>query len=106
MRKLALALVGGLAGLAIVWVGATIVPFAALFWQAARESLLPSTVSWDAKGAWGKCDGAIAGTVPWPQAPAAACGALPPCPNQPPLTPHQQASLKSAMRGLPNCGDP
>jgi hypothetical protein len=106
MRKLALALVGGLAGLAIVWVGATIVPFAALFWQAARESLLPSTVSWDAKGAWVKCDGAIAGTVPWPQAPAAACEAMHLCANEAPLTPDQQASLKSAMRRLPNCGDP
>lgn len=103
MRKLALALVGGLAGLTIVWFVATTLPAAALFWRMARISLVPSTVSWDAKAAWVKCDGAIAGTHAWPQAPAAACEAMHLCANEAPLMSDQQASLMAAMRRLPNC---
>lgn len=103
MRKLALVLVGGLAGLAIVWFVVTTLPVAALFWRMARISLVPSTVSWDGKAAWVKCDGAIAGTLAWPQAPAAACEAMHLCANEAPLTSDQQASLTVAMRRLPNC---
>jgi len=103
MRKLALALVGGLAGLAIVWFAATTLPVTALFWQSARDSLAPSTVGWDAKNAWVKCDGAIAETLAWPQAPGAACEAMHLCANEAPLTSDQQASLTAAMRRLSNC---
>jgi hypothetical protein len=106
MKKLSVALAGGPAVVAVVWALVTTLPLAALFWRIARVSLVPSTVSWDAKAAWVKCDGAIAGTVAWPQAPAAACGAMHLCANEAPLMADQQASLMSAMRRLPGCGAP
>ena len=101
MRKLALALVGGLTALVIVWFVATTLPVAALYWRMARLSLVPSTVNWNGKAAWVKCDGAIAGTLAWPLAPAAACEAMHLCANEAPLMPDQQASLMAAMRRLP-----
>ena len=103
LRKLALAVVGAvvIAGaLAVTW------PVAGLFLQATLESLRPSTVGWDAKNAWVKCEGAIAGTVDWPAAPVAACAAMHLCANEATLRPDQQAALKAAARRVPNCGDP
>jgi hypothetical protein len=102
MRKPLLA-VGALAvlvGLALAF------PIIALFFQIAQDSLRPQSISWDAKNAWSKCEGAIAGTVDWPAAPAAACAAIHMCANEATLTPVQQRSLVSAARRLPDCGDP
>jgi hypothetical protein len=103
LKKLALALIGGLAIagiLAVAW------PIAGLFLDAVFGSLMPSTVSWEAKNAWVKCEGAIAGKVDWPSVPAAACAAMRLCANEATLTPGQRTSLLAAARRLPDCGDP
>jgi hypothetical protein len=103
LKKVALAVVGGLAiagGLAVAW------PIVGLFLYAIMDSLAPSAVGWDAKNAWIKCDGAIAGTVDWPATPAAACAAMHLCANEATLKPDQLASLKSAARRLPGCSEP
>jgi hypothetical protein len=81
-------------------------PIIAMFFQVTLDSLRPQTISWAAKNAWAKCDGAIGGTVDWPTKPAAACAAMHMCANEATLTPEQQKSLLAAIRRLPNCGDP
>lgn len=106
MKKPALVLVSGLASLAIIWALAMALPIAAIFLRVILESLMPQTIDWNAKNAWAKCDGAIAGTIDWPPAPAAACAAMHLCANEAPLQPDQHASLISAIRRLPDCGDP
>jgi hypothetical protein len=103
LKKLVPALIGGLAvagALAVTW------PVVGLFLDATLGSLRPSTVSWDAKNAWVKCEGAIAGKVDWPSAPAAACAAMHLCANEATLAPDQHTSLVAAARRLPDCGDP
>lgn len=57
MKKLALAL---------IWTLSMTSPVAALFLWATVQSLMPSTIGWNAKNAWVKCDGAITGTLEWP----------------------------------------
>lgn len=106
MKKLVVGLVGGLAGLAVIWTLAMTSPIAALFLWTTVQSLMPSTIGWNAKNAWVKCDGAIAGSLEWPSAPAAACAAMHLCANEATLSPDQQASLIAAVRRLPGCGDP
>lgn len=106
MKKLALVLVGGLAGVVLLWALVMGLPIAALFLRVALESFMPSTIGWNAKNDWAKCEGAIAGTVDWPPAPAAACAAMHLCANEATLSPEQEASLLSAIRRLPACGDP
>ena len=81
-------------------------PFIAIFFQVTLDSLRPQTISWDAKNAWSKCDGAIAGTVDWPAVSASACAAMHMCANEATLTPEQRTSLASAARRLTDCSDP
>ena len=106
MKKLSLALTGGVATLALLAGLAAAFPFAAIFLRVALESLTPQVIGWEAKNAWAKCDGAIGGTVDWPSTPALACAALHMCANEATLTAEQRTSLVSAARGLPDCGDP
>ena len=81
-------------------------PFAKIFLRVALESLMPQAIGWDAKNAWSKCDAAIGGTVDWPSKPALACAAMHMCANEATLTAGQRVSLLSAVRRLPDCGDP
>ena len=106
MKKLLLVLVGGIAALALLAGLATVFPFAAIFVRVALESLRPQVIGWDAKNAWAKCDGAIGGTVDWPSQPASACAAMHMCANEATLTTGQRTALVSAIRRLPDCGDP
>jgi hypothetical protein len=106
MKKLSLALAGGVAALALLAGLATAFPFAAIFLGVALQSLMPQVIGWEAKNAWAKCDGAIGGTVDWPSQPALACAALHLCANEATLTAEQPTSLLSAVRRLPDCGDP
>ena len=106
MKKLSLALVGGVAALALLAGLATAYPFAAIFLRVGLESLMPQAIGWDAKNAWAKCDGAIGGTVDWPSKPALACAAMHMCANEATLTAGQRTSLAAAVRRLPDCGDP
>ena len=101
--KLAFVLVGVLVLAAAL---AVTLPVVGLFLHAALGSFNPSAISWEAKDAWVKCEGAIAGTVAWPTTPAAACAAMHLCANEATLGPDQLASLKSAARRLPDCGEP
>ena len=81
-------------------------PAFALFMRITFESFVPQTIAWEAKNAWAKCEGAIAGSVAWPPEPANACAAMQMCANEAPLSPRQNEVLLSAIRGLPNCGEP
>jgi hypothetical protein len=106
MKKLSLALIGGIAALALLVGLATVFPFAAIFVRVAMESLRPQVIGWDAKNAWAKCNGAIGGTVDWPAQPASACAAMHMCANEATLTPGQRTALAAAIRRLPDCSDP
>jgi hypothetical protein len=104
MKKLSLALAGGVATLALLAGLAAAFPFAAIFLRVALESLMPQVIGWEAKNA--KCDGAIGGTVDWPSKPAAARAAMHMCANEATVTSEQRTSLVTAIRRLPDCGDP
>jgi hypothetical protein len=106
MKKLSLALAGGVAAVALLAGSATAFPFAAIFLHVALESLMPQVIGWEAKNAWAKCDGAIGGTVDWPSKPAVACAAMHMCANEATLTSEQRTSLATAIRRLPDCDDP
>jgi hypothetical protein len=106
MKKLSLALAGGVAALVLLAGLATAFPFAEIFLRVALESLMPQVIGWEAKNAWAKCDGATGGTVDWPPKPALACAAMHMCANEATLTSEQRTSLVSAIRRLPDCDDP
>ena len=106
MKKLSLALAGGVAALALLAGLAMAFPFAAIFLRVALESLMPQVIGWEAKNAWAKCDSAIGGTVNWPSEPGLACAAMHMCANEATLTSEQRTSLASAIRRLPDCGAP
>lgn len=67
---------------------------------------VPRMISWEAKNADRKCEGAIAGSLPWPSETKAACRAMNLCANEAVLNNEQQASLMLAIRRLPDCEDP
>jgi hypothetical protein len=106
MKKPWLALAGCVAALALLAGLATAFPFAAILLRVGLDSLTPQAIGWEAKNAWSKCDGAIGGTVDWPSKPALACAVMHMCANEATLTSEQRASLTSAARRLPECGDP
>jgi hypothetical protein len=96
---LALFLAGAVA-IAVTW------PVAVLYLYVAFSAPNPSSISWDAKNAWLKCEGAVAGKVDWPAAPPAACAAMHLCAKQAALGVNQRETLKAAARRLPGCGEP
>ncbi len=106
MTKPFLALAAGGAALALLAGLATAFPFAAIFLRVGIDSLTPQAIGWEAKNAWAKCEGAIGGTVDWPSHSVSACAAMHMCANEATLTSEQRASLLSATRRLPDCGDP
>ena len=106
MKKLSLVLAGGIAVLVLLAGLAAAFPFSAIFLRVALESLMPQAIGWEAKNAWAKCDGAIAGTVDWPSKPALACAAMHMCANEATLTAEQRVSLAAATHRVPDCGDP
>jgi hypothetical protein len=77
-----------------------------LYFLVIDESFYPSTISWDAKNAWAKCDHAISGSLPWPDRPGASCDVMNMCANEAALTAKQYDQLVAEMRKLPGCGDP
>ena len=66
----------------------------------------PQSISWDAKDAWSKCEGAVAGSIAWPRDPAQACEAMHMCANEAPLDPAQRSALDAAIGHLRACGAP
>lgn len=81
-------------------------PFLGLILKITFEAFWPETISWDAKNAWVKCEGAITGSVSWPAQPGLACAAMHLCANEATLSPEQYAALVAKTRDLPQCGEP
>jgi hypothetical protein len=106
MKKLSLALAGGVAALALLVGLATAFPFVAIFLRGRPGIPDAQVIGWEAKNAWAKCNGTIGGTADWPSKPAVACAAMHMCANEVTLTSEQRTSLLSATRRLPDCGDP
>jgi hypothetical protein len=70
------------------------------------EELDPTSISWDGKTAWRRCDSAIAGRTSWPQSPQGACAAMHLCANEAPLSDSQKQQLAQAIRETPDCPKP
>ena len=70
------------------------------------QTLFPSTISWDAKNAYVKCNGAIADPRIWPASPNAACGAMYLCVNEAPLSDQERTRLYEQIRKTPGCQEP
>ena len=106
MKRLWLALAGGIAALVLLAGLATAFPFASIFLRVGLDSLTPQAIGWEAKNAWSKCDGAIGGTVDWPSQPALACAAMHMCANETVLSEPQTKALYEAIRKVPGCQEP
>jgi hypothetical protein len=72
----------------------------------AGQEIFPSTVSWDGKNAWIRCESAIAGRTSWPASPQAACAAMHQCANEAPLSEQQVELLYQTIRDTPGCQAP
>jgi hypothetical protein len=81
-------------------------PFPGLTLRIATEELFPSTISWEGKTAWKRCDSAIVGQTSWPSSPQGACAAMHLCANEAPLSPAQTRVLYRAIRATPGCQEP
>ena len=88
---------------------------AGLFWFGApltwlglmtREELFPSTISWDGKSAWKRCESAIAGRTSWPAGPQPRCRAMHLCANEANLSEQQLDALTQAIRETEGCEAP
>lgn len=90
----------GMAAVGCALAGYTLAPL--IFF--ASQSLFPATVSWDAKNAFIKCEGAIARRE-WPGEPRAACAAMHLCANEATLSEPQMTALRAMARITPGCGD-
>jgi|HubBroStandDraft_5_1064220.scaffolds.fasta_scaffold619651_2 hypothetical protein len=77
-----------------------------LLYAGLYQGLFPSTISWDAKNAYQKCNGAIADPRVWPSEPYAACEAMWLCANEAVLTQAQHDRLYSQIRQTANCQEP
>jgi hypothetical protein len=69
-------------------------------------SFFPQEIGWEAKNAWSKCEGAVAGSIAWPSDAGEACGAMRMCQNEAALNPQQRAALDLAIRRSAVCGAP
>jgi hypothetical protein len=69
------------------------------------RAAFPSTISWDAKDAFAKCDSAIA-NADWPKAPANACAVMHLCANEAVLPEPQTKALHDAIRRTEGCQEP
>jgi hypothetical protein len=67
------------------------------------EALFPSTISWDGKTAFAKCEGAIADPRWWPKSPTKACEAMHMCANETQLSSTQMEQLSVAIRKTEGC---
>ena len=74
-----------------------------LFIYAIRATLSPSSISWDSKIAYVKCEGAIADPARWPSAPVQRCEAMHMCANEASLSSTQTTLLTRTIRSTPGC---
>jgi hypothetical protein len=73
------------------------------FWT--FRAVFPSTISWNEKDAYAKCESAIA-NADWPKAPADACAAMHLCANEAVLSEPQTKTLYAAIRKTEGCQEP
>jgi hypothetical protein len=92
-----------LAGAFAVALGAT--GFLGMLGFSVFRAAFPSTISWNEKDAYAKCDSAIA-NADWPQAPAHACAAMHLCANEAVLSEPQTKTLYEAIRKTEGCQEP
>jgi hypothetical protein len=69
------------------------------------RAMFPSTISWNEKDAYAKCESAIA-NADWPKAPANACAAMHMCSNEAVLSEPQTNALYAAIRRTEGCQEP
>jgi len=69
------------------------------------RAVFPSTISWNEKDAYAKCESAIA-NADWPKAPARACAAMHLCANEAVLSEPQTKALYEAIRKTEGCQEP
>jgi hypothetical protein len=73
------------------------------FWM--FRAAFPSTIAWNEKDAYAKCESAIA-NADWPKAPANACAAMHMCANEAVLSEPQTKALYETIRKAPGCQEP
>ena len=93
-------------GAALVWLSPIGNFIGLLLYVGVFQGLFPATISWDAKNAYLKCDGAIADPRGWPVPPAAACEAMYLCANEAVLSKQQRKMLYAQIRRTPGCQEP
>ena len=101
VRRVAVVTLVGVVAVAAVIIA--ISPFPGLALRIVIEELDPTSISWDGKTAWRRCDSAIAGRTSWPQSPQGACAAMHLCANEAPLSDSQKQRLAQAIRDTLNC---
>ena len=69
------------------------------------RAVFPSTIAWNEKDAYAKCDSAIA-NADWPKASTNACAAMHMCANETVLSEPQTKALYEAIRKVPGCQEP
>ena len=69
------------------------------------RAVFPSTISWNEKDAYAKCESAIA-DADWPKAAAHACAAMHLCANEAVLSEPQTKALYQAIRRTDGCQEP
>jgi len=104
LRRGAIIVLVGVAAVAAAIVA--ISPFPGMALRIVIEELDPTSISWDGKTAWRRCDSAIAGRTSWPQSPQGACAAMRLCANEAPLSDSQKQQLAQVIRETPDCPEP
>lgn len=106
MRKFAFAGIGLALGLATLYAAYQLAPLVWILLVIGNERRHPESIDWQSHAAWSKCEGAIAGKIPWPAASKSACDAMMMCANEAPLNDEQKAALAEAAERTPGCGAP
>jgi hypothetical protein len=84
-------------------IGAT--GFVSMFGFWIFRAVFPSTIAWNAKDAYAKCDSAIA-HADWPKTPAHACAVMHMCANEAVFSELQTKALYDAIRKTEECQEP
>ena len=105
MTRKRLLIIGVAAAIVVALACWLALPLSWFGWMA-REEMFPSTISWEGKSAWKRCESAIAGRTTWPAAPDARCAAMHLCANEANLSEQQVDALTLAMREVPGCPPP
>jgi hypothetical protein len=96
-----------LGGVAIALIGFVLASPAPWFMLGiVTETFYPTTIPWEGKTAWRRCESAIAGQTSWPAHPADACEAMHLCINEAPLSEPQMQQLSALIRATPGCQEP